>query len=189
MIGNDALATALWLAVICFMLHELEEIALSRPFVRRTLAGDDATTPTGRRARRNTFAVRYRSIGGEVAALVIIEETLVVAALLGAAGVLGRAELAAGVIAVLALHHVGHFGMSIAARRYTPGLVTAIATAPVLGWCVVAVLGSTATSPFGVVVATLVAAAVLGGNLALVPRLEPALHRALERYADAGRSP
>lgn len=167
-----------------YVLHELDEIALIGPWSQRVARRPASDARVQRRREADTFARRYRSLRGETSAVVILAQTVLIAVMLVAVASFGVREAVVAVLAVHALHLLGHVAMAVSARAVTPGSVTAVVTLP----AVALVAASAAAAPLdGWLVAGWGAAfgVAIAVELALLQRAEPPLSRWLDRYAGA----
>ncbi|MDO5053480.1 MAG: HXXEE domain-containing protein [Pseudoclavibacter sp.] len=178
--------SALWVVLLLYAVHELEEIAMIRPWAQRVQLRPARDPEVQRRRERDTFARRYRRIRGEAAAILV--QTLLLGVLLAFADASGSAETACALFAVHGLHLFGHLGMAVRARAYTPGLLTAIGTLPLVSAAAAGLWLRHGPDPRGVAACSAGIALLVLAELAVLRRLEGRLARLLDRYA-GGASP
>ncbi len=111
-----------------FIIHELEEIVRFVPWIRRH-EHDPAF------ARQMLIAHRTAYPSTETVAI-ILEESIVVLALLGSAIALHSLALVCAIILANMLHLVGHLVDAAKYRNWTPGSVTALMTLLGNGVCI-----------------------------------------------------
>jgi hypothetical protein len=175
-----SVATASFVLIVLFMVHEFEEIVL----VRRWIA---VATPD----HPNDIWVKGRDhyVSAEAIAVAIAEEFVLLAVILGVAIGLDAPEIVLALSIVNALHLVVHLIWALRARRWTPGSPTALATLPGIVALMVALMMSWTMSIPTVAAWMLGLGALAGSNLKAMWWAMPRFDRWAQRtYCQQGRS-
>lgn len=175
--------TGLWLTFALYALHELEEIAMIKPWAQRVRERPARDPAVQRRREADTFARRYRSIRGEAAALAILIQTMLVMGIIAIADLVNEPGILAAILIVHGVHLIAHLGMAISARACTPGVVTAIVTLPPVVLLAAGYAARSGLPPAGIAAWTAGIMVLLVAELAALRRIEGGLSRFLDRYA------
>lgn len=171
-----SLDTIVWVSVMLFLVHEFEEIIRIRPWIVHH-RGDP-------RARRQGFW-GFSEFGTPTIAAMIFEEFLLFAALALIATLWRLPGMFAGLLVVYALHLVGHIAEAVRLRMQTPSVISSVCTLP---WYVIAIveLSGRSAGVFEVGMWSVVFAAIMVANFALIYRLRPWLESRLPEGASRG---
>jgi hypothetical protein len=160
-----AMSTGLFALVglACFMIHEFEEIAFVRPWLAIT---------EGRADARDMWSTRrWAYPSSEAIALMIAEQFVLVALILGFAVAVGWGELIIGAFTVHGLHLFVHMADAIRVRRWSPGSVTAVATLPLVAAMIWWFAADNSLNPGWVAASTAAVAAIIFPNLIMLHHL------------------
>lgn len=177
--------TVLWLLPVVFMLHDFEEILMTRAWLRKNSADLRARFSGGRAAAlAERFLARQEQLSTAAFALAVAVEFAALSGFTALAAELRLYSAWAGVLLIFFLHLLMHIGQWIALRRYVPTVLTSLAAC---AYCIPALFY--AAHPLGVSAAALLPAALaaLVAVLAvfiLALRLAARFERWLQRYAN-----
>lgn len=173
--------TVLWLLPVVFMLHDFEEILMTRAWLRKNSADLRARFSGGRAAAlAERFLARQEQLSTAAFALAVAVEFAALSGFTALAAELRLYSAWAGVLLIFLLH----LGQWIALRRYVPTVLTSLAAC---AYCIPALFY--AAHPLGVSAAALLPAALaaLVAVLAvfiLALRLAARFEGWLQRYAN-----
>ncbi|MDO4888489.1 MAG: HXXEE domain-containing protein [Actinomycetaceae bacterium] len=157
-----SLGTLAFIGIVLFMIHEFEEIACVRPYIRRN-RGD-------RRFASEMFVAKadraYPST--ETVAVMIAEEFVMASLIMGLGIAVGSVEIVLAPFAAFTLHLIGHVIEAVRFPGWAPGSRTAVALLLPSVALVVVVLTSGQARPLALALLTLgIGAALLINLLAL----------------------
>ena len=157
------------LGLACFMIHEFEEIAFIRPWLAMTEGRTDA---------RDMWSMRrWAYPSSEAIALMIAEQFVLVALILGFAVAFGWPELIIGAFIVHGLHLFVHMADAIRVRRWSPGSVTAVTTLPLVAAMIWWFAAGNSLNAGWVAASTAIVAAIIFPNLIMLHHLAARLDR------------
>lgn len=117
-----SLSSLLWLFMIVFMLHDLEEIIMLDPWMKKNRSFALKKIPSGMRGK----AARILDIKSYQFAVAVLLEFIVFIPVTFIAVERGQYFMFLAFNSVLLLHVFMHVGQSIILRRYTIGVVSAV---------------------------------------------------------------
>ncbi|MFM8819552.1 MAG: HXXEE domain-containing protein [Phenylobacterium sp.] len=162
-----SLESLMWSFAIVFMLHELEEIIMLKPWLARNAAVLTRRFPTvGPRIVR-----RYGPLSTSAIALAILEQFVILSLVILASVVLRAPGLWAGVLTGYLVHIVGHLGQAAIFRGYCPFLFTSLLSLPYGAYSLARLYGEGLLSPIEHLAWTAAAIPLIAVNLLFAMRL------------------
>lgn len=115
----------MWLLPVVFMLHDFEEIIMTKPWLARSGAGLKRRFPRLARLLESSTA----KLSPSAFALIVAEEFLIISGLTWWAVATANLTLWLAVLFGFFLHLLLHIGQFIAARQYVPVILTSVPAA------------------------------------------------------------
>jgi hypothetical protein len=173
-----SLSTIMWLLPAVFMVHELEEIIMMRPWYVKNEQFIRSHFP-----RLAPQIARTGSLSASAIALVAGEELVILTAVTLVSVEYGLYSVWAGFLIAFLLHLVFHVGSFFIMGRYVPYVITSALAAVYSGWALIVLYGAGVLRLTDVVLWTLFAIVFIVVNLDLAVRLAGRFDKWLEKWS------
>lgn len=173
-----SITTVMWLLPVVFMIHELEEIIMMRPWYVK-----NERFIRARFSRLAPQISRTGSLSASAIALVAGEEFMILIAVTLISVEYGFYSLWAGFLIGFLLHLVFHIGTFFVMGRYVPYIITSVLAAIYSVWALAALYGTEVLQPVDVTLWTIFAVVLIVINLDMTVRLAGRFDKWLTKWS------